>query len=333
VGGLCVVLALAAFLRFWRLGSAPGWEWDEPNYAGIATNLGRHGQLAIKHDVLSQSSTYFFHPPFYFVLLAGWFKLVGYGITEARVLTALASLLLLALCYLLFRRRIGTLALLPVLAIACDGWLVFSDRVSWIDHVMLVIGVGGLLVYERARDGGGLGTYAAAGALLGAAAVFKHLGVYFVIAAALHWLLAGGWRRGHALLLGAAAAVIVTYVAAMLALFGDEYWDATTVQFRRASGTGSGAGASVGGAADIGPLLHQYRLFYATIAIAVAGGVILAVRLGSMVVKRTRAPAAELGVTFSWLLAAVVFFGALLMRRHARRVPRCGRRDLRAAHR
>jgi 4-amino-4-deoxy-L-arabinose transferase-like glycosyltransferase len=311
---LAGIVALAAGLRFWRLRTAPGWEWDEPNYTNIATNLGLHGRLEIKPDVLTAPGDYLFHPPFYFLLLAGWFKLVGYGIYEARLLIAGSSLVLLVLCYALFRRRLGRLALVPVLALACDGWLVFSNRVAWFDHLMLVLGVAGLLLYERARASGRIGTYACAGAMLGGAAVFKHLGVYFLLAVAIHWALARGSRRGHVVLFGMAGTVAVAYLAGMLAVFGGDYLHASHVQFGRASGTWESGGGSVGGAADIGPLLHQYRLFYATIAVAVVGLALLVARVVQMIRARSRAPVEQIGVTFSWLVAGLAFFAVLQIR-------------------
>jgi 4-amino-4-deoxy-L-arabinose transferase-like glycosyltransferase len=311
---LVVIGVVAAFLRLWRLDSAPGWEWDEPNYANIATNIGRLGDLAIKHDVLSSDSVYLFHPPFYFYLLAGWFKLVGYGITEARVLIALSSLLLLFLCYRLFRIRIGRLALVPVLALACDGWLVFSNRVAWFDHLMLVIGVAGLLVYERARANGALVTYAAAGTLLGAALVFKHLAAYIVLAVLLHWILAGGDRRGHGVLFACVGAVAIVYVASMLVIFGDDYWRASNVQLGRASGTSHSGGGSVSSTADLGTVFDQYRLFYSTIAITIVAFVLLAIRAVQMIRARSRAPVREIGVTFSWLVGGIIFFSVLQIR-------------------
>jgi 4-amino-4-deoxy-L-arabinose transferase-like glycosyltransferase len=314
LAGLVLVVAIATGLRFWRLRSAPGWEWDEPNYTTIASNLGLHGRLEIRHDILSPPSDYLFHPPFYFFLLAGWFELVGYGIFEARILVALSSLVLLVLCYLLFRRRLGVLALVPVLAIACDGWLVFSNRVAWFDHLMLVLGVTGLLLYERARDIRTETAYALAGTTLGLAAVFKHLGVYFLLAVGIHWLLTRGSRRGHAVLFASAGGVVALYVATMFAVFGGDYWHASRVQLGRASGTWESGGGSVASAADIGPVLDQYRLFYTTIAITIAGLVLLGIRAVRMIRSRSRAPVEEIGVTFSWLVAGLVFFAALQIR-------------------
>jgi 4-amino-4-deoxy-L-arabinose transferase-like glycosyltransferase len=312
--GVVLVLAVAAGLRFWRLRAAPGWEWDEPNYTNIATNLGLHGRLEIKHDILAAPSDYLFHPPFYFLLLAGWFKLVGFGIFEARILIALSSLVLLGLCYLLFRRRLGVLALVPVFAIACDGWLVFSNRVAWFDHLMLVLGVAGLLLYERARNVRTGPAYALAGATLGLAAVFKHLGIYFLLAVAIHWLLTDGGRRAHAVLFASAGGVVALYLATMTTVFGGAYWRASHVQFGRASGTWESGGGSVGGAGDIGPVLQQYRLFYTTIAIAIAGLVMLMIRVVRMIRARSTAAVAETGVTFSWLVAGLIFFAVLQIR-------------------
>ena len=130
----------------------------------------------------------------------------------------------------------------------------------------------------------------------------------------IHWLLAGGSRRGHVVLLACAVGVVAAYVAGMLAVFGDEYWSSSSVQFGRASGTWNSGGGSVSSTGDIATVFEQYRLFYATIAIAVVGLLMLVVRVGWMIAKCTRAPAREIGVTFSWLIAGLLFFAVLQIR-------------------
>jgi 4-amino-4-deoxy-L-arabinose transferase-like glycosyltransferase len=312
---LTVVFAGASLIRFWRLGDAPGWEWDEPNYTDIAGNLLHQGELAIKADVIRDHSTYLFHPPFYFLLLAGWFRLVGSGIYEARLLLAGVSLLVLFLSYQHLRPRLGRFALVPLTAIAFDGWLVFSGRVAWFDHLALLIGLVGLILYERAIRLGSSRAYCAAGVALGAATAFKQTAAYLLLAVLIHWLLTRGPRRAHLFLFTAAASVVGLYVGAMLAIFGRTYWDASVVQLRRATGTWNSGGGTISDASGaIGPLLHQYRLFYATIVIGAFGLVLLAYRLITMVARRSTAPVDQYGIVFSWLVAGLIFFGALQIR-------------------
>jgi 4-amino-4-deoxy-L-arabinose transferase-like glycosyltransferase len=306
------ILVLAAFLRFWRLGSAPGWEWDEPPYTNIAMHV-LHGHLEIKESLLTSHQPYLFHPPFYFELLAGWFRVVGSGIAEARALIAASSLVLLGVSYLLLRRKVGVFALIPIGLLAVDGWFVFSNRIGWFDNVMLVIGAVGILVYDHALATGKVSQFAIAGVLVGSAIVFKHIGAYLILAIAIHWALTRQHSRHHLLLISCALAVIVMYVAGMLAIFGGDFASQSGVQLRRALGI-SPSGPSISGPHEVYPLLHQYRLFYGTIGLSIAGFCLFAWRVAVMVSRRSTAYVREVGFAFSWLAAALVFFAALQIR-------------------
>ena len=72
-----LVLAGTAALRLLDLGGKPGWQPDETVYADIAGNLARSGQLSEHIQDHMGWTPFLFHPPFYFLLLAGWFRLVG----------------------------------------------------------------------------------------------------------------------------------------------------------------------------------------------------------------------------------------------------------------
>ncbi len=51
---------------------------------------------------------------------------------------------------------------------------------------MMVLAVGGLVVYDQAVRSGRMRSFAVAGALLGGAAVYKHVGIYVLVAVLVH---------------------------------------------------------------------------------------------------------------------------------------------------
>jgi 4-amino-4-deoxy-L-arabinose transferase-like glycosyltransferase len=154
LAAFAVVLTATAALRLWDLGSKPGWQSDETVYADIARNLATSGSLSEHTQYHMSWAPFLFHPPFYFLLLAGWFKLTGAGVPQARLFAVVASLVTLGLLMRLIRRLHGPVtALVTVTFVAFDGWLLFVQRVSYIENTLMVIIVAGFLLYER-RCGG-----------------------------------------------------------------------------------------------------------------------------------------------------------------------------------
>src|SRR5918912_2311242 len=89
-------VALAAALRLPHLASNPGWDGDEGYNYNIALNLA-HGH----HQMFALDFVFVQHPPLFFALAAGLFRLLGPSMLALRLLSV-------AFC-------LGTLALLPAL--------------------------------------------------------------------------------------------------------------------------------------------------------------------------------------------------------------------------
>jgi 4-amino-4-deoxy-L-arabinose transferase-like glycosyltransferase len=311
------ILSAAAFLRLWSIGTRPGFDWDEPVYAAVGRSVaGGHGIYA-KPSFGVDQGLYLFHPPFHFELLGAWFALAGAGIAQARVLTALASLVTLALLYVLLRRRWGAWALGPAAVLATDGWLVFTNRVSWIENVMMVLAVGGLVVYDQALRSGRLRSFAVAGALLGGAAVYKHVGIYVLVAVLAHWVLVRRrQRREHVILALAAGGVIVAYISGAILLtlsHGSSAFLADSgVQLQRLTGHKASRG-SIGGGATLGALTGPYKVFALTLALSAAGGALVAWR-GAQALRRRSMAAIPDPLLFCWAASALVCFAALKLK-------------------
>ena len=102
-----LLVAIAMLVRAWHLDQMSIWQ-DEGlslyratrDLAGILSGTIPLGDL-LTRDV---------HPPAYFLLLAGWFKLVGAGTWTAKYVSLLAALPTVALVWALVRRTAGSRA-------------------------------------------------------------------------------------------------------------------------------------------------------------------------------------------------------------------------------
>jgi 4-amino-4-deoxy-L-arabinose transferase-like glycosyltransferase len=311
-----LILAAAAALRLWDIGGKPGWQSDETVYTDIARNLATSGSLSEHIQYHTAWAPFLFHPPFYFLLLAGWFKVFGAGVPQARVLAVVASLVTLCLLMRLIWRLHGPgPALVTVTFLAFDGWLLYVQRVSYIENTLMVIIVAGFLLYERALRRPSARRFLLAGAVLGFAVVFKHTGFYVIPAVLLNWLIIRTQARGHRLLLAGIGTVVAAYLAVMIPLFDtghhDWYLQQSLVQLRRVLGlrVSRGTLASPGEFAHL--LTHQYVVFVPSLAVGLAGVIVIGWRC---VRARSLRPLEHNSLLFSWSAAGVVVFGASALR-------------------
>lgn len=314
VGALAI---LAVALRTWQLVTYPGWEWDEPVYTSVAANLASTGVLEPKQWV-GADGPYLYHPPFYFYLLASWFSVAGEASVEtARCLAAAGAVLTLALVGVMTSRQPGGKGGVVVLAtVAFDGWIIFTNRTGLIENPMFPIGVAGVLVYQWAA-----GTqhchrvwgYTAAGALIGAAAVFKHTGAYMLAVPIIHWLVVRRDLRHHLVLLSTAAGVVGAYLVGMSLRFGEVFWSQYRIQALRSLGLAESRGSVA--LSDLGAAAGAYWPFIPTVMMAAFSLGVLVVRTLIALRQRNREVlAGETSVYYAWAVASVIFFAALGIR-------------------
>jgi 4-amino-4-deoxy-L-arabinose transferase-like glycosyltransferase len=311
-----LILAAAAALRLWDLGRKPGWQSDETVYTDIAKNLATSGSLSEHIQYHTSWAPFLFHPPFYFLLLAGWFKVVGAGVPQARMLAVIASLVTLCLLMRLIWRLHGRgPALVTVTFLAFDGWLLYVQRVSYIENTLMMFIVAGFLLYERALRQPSARRFVWAGAVLGFAFVFKHTGFYVLPAVLLNWLIVRGERRNHWLLLAGAGAVIVAYLAVMIPLFDRDYHDwylqQSLVQVKRVLGLRVSRGTLSSPGEFLHLIAHQYVIFTPSLVVALAGVVVIVARC---VRARGLQPLRHNSLLFSWSAAGVLIFGMSALR-------------------
>lgn len=311
------IFALAGALRLWSLRSRPGFDWDEPVYTSVAASLAHGHGLYIKPSYGVAREPYLFHPPFYFFTLAAWFKAFGAGIAQARVLSALASLATLGILARLVQRRWGTLALPMLAVLATDGWLVFTNRVSWMENVMFVLIAAGMLAYDSGLRRGSYRRFVAGALLLGFAAVFKQVGAYALLAVVIHWWLTKTrpqWHRRFLLLVGCVAGCYVLVLIVATQHGGhNAFLDDTWVQVQRIAGKKSARG-SINSGAVAGALLGPYKVFFGTLILSGLAMALVAWRtLQVLRVRGSSGPIAD-PLLFSWALAATITFAALKLK-------------------
>ena len=110
-------MILAALVRFIHLSAdpAPGMTWsgclatDEGRWTGGAVNMVRHGSFIVEGDLNNVVLN-----PLLQVLYAAVFRLAGIGLVQARLVSVLSSLGMLALVFAVLRKRAG-----PLIACVC----------------------------------------------------------------------------------------------------------------------------------------------------------------------------------------------------------------------
>ncbi len=150
---LAAILALAAFLRFYRLDTAPpGSLSDEGLVAGMVTLLAR----GLEGPIHSPFETAWIHVnlPYYPMALA--FKLMGSTILASRTVSALVGLGSVAAFYFLARHMFGvTPALGATLLLAMSRWHFHMSRLGWenVIHVVLFETLAFLFLLRGLRSG------------------------------------------------------------------------------------------------------------------------------------------------------------------------------------
>ncbi|HWF81992.1 MAG TPA: glycosyltransferase family 39 protein [Streptosporangiaceae bacterium] len=314
VAGLfIVVLAAGTALRLWKLGTSPAWQWDEAVYWRVAVNV-QHGMLA-EHPLIGVSWTPFlYQPPFYALLLAGWFDLTGATIFHARVLGVISIALVFTAAFrLLWKIHGPKVALFAIIPVIFDGWLIYIQRVSYIENVLLLIIVIAFLLYQRALERPSWHRFALAGVALACAAIFKQTGAYGIFAVLLCWLIVRRAHKGHLVLLGVAVAVIAAYIVAMHRMYDlpgrPWFTEQSLVQLRRVLGLQQSGGTLGSPSALLHLLAAQYRYFVPSVLVGLSALVVAVRRLAQCYRARNWLPARPNALLFSWMAAGVAIFG------------------------
>lgn len=307
------VLAVGTGLRLWHLGVSPAWQWDEAVYYRVSVN--------VQHGVLSEHSHYgvpwepfLYQPPFYFLVLSRWFSIVGASIYHARILGVIfTAAMQAALFRLLWKIHGPTAALFATIPVIIDGWLMYIERVSYIENALLLIIVTGFLLYQSALDKPSWQRFAIAGAVIGFAGAFKQTGAYVLLAVLLCWLVTRRNHKGHLVLLGAGLTVLLGYLLVMIRVFDVPHHDwfigQSTTQVRRVLALQQSGGTLTSPTGVLHLLAAQYRFFIPSVLIALAALVTVVRRVLHCYLARSWRPAQDNALLFSWLVTGIVVFG------------------------
>ncbi len=308
------LLLLGIVIRVWRLSVLPAWQWDEAVYWRVSESV-QHGVLA-EHSVYGLPwEPFLYQPPVYFVLMAQWFNLTSASIYHARLLgvicTGVTQVTLFRLLWRIHGPRLALFAMLPVIF---DGWLLYAERVSFIENTLMVLVVMAFLLYQGALDQPSWPRFAVAGLAAGAAASFKQTGAYVLVAIMLCWLIERREHRGHFVLLGIALTVVAAYLISMIRMYdlaGHPWFiDQSLVQVRRVLGLQNSDGTltTPGGALHL--LAAQYRYFVPSLLLAAAAFLIAVRRTWQCYRARDWSPARPNALLYAWFATGVVVFGS-----------------------
>jgi 4-amino-4-deoxy-L-arabinose transferase-like glycosyltransferase len=308
-----LLLLAGAAVRLWQLGTSPAWQWDEAVYWRVAVNV-QHGALT-EHPLNGVAwEPFLYQPPFYVLLLAGWFDAFGATIYHARLMGVLSITLTYLLIFrLLWKVHGPKIALFAVIPVIFDGWLIYIQRVSYIENVLLLIIVGAFVLYQRALDKPSWHRFALAGVMLALAAIFKQTGTYALVSVLLCWLIVRRSHKGHLVLLGAAIAVIIAYIVAMHRMYDlpgrPWFTNQSLVQLRRVLGLQQSGGTLTSPGALVHLLEAQYRYFVPSVLVGLSALVLAVRRLLQCYKARSWEPAEPNALLFSWMASGVVIFG------------------------
>jgi hypothetical protein len=303
---MLVVLATAWLLRFRPLGR-PGYDVDELVYSAVAGNWVNYGYLGLKPEYIETGPRpYGSHPLFMFWPLIGWYKARYYlgiepatGIEAERALSAWASLVTIGLVWLVLRSTLRpVMAVMAAGWLAVDGWVVFTNRVGWVENIQMPIGILALwLTGQAARRVESyrtnhrrlpLGWLLAAGFGLGFVLVFKHVGVCFTLAGLLYLAIGRAGLKALAIVCSTIAACIGGYVWLMVHWIGTGYLRDTYNQFLRVTGIVPSPG-SINNTSDVvGALLSNYSIYLVSLGILAVAGAMAGWRLIQFVVPPLR---------------------------------------------
>ncbi len=308
------IFALAGYLRFFNIAQSPGYEWDEPVYAAIAQRTIELGYPNLKWEGnIYNTEPYLYHPPFDFYLKAFWFQNVeASGIVAGRILSSIEAMIGLAIAYFCLKEVSSRkAAVVGLVLLATDGWLVYTNRLNLIENAMMLLGVFGIWMYIKATKNGKTPYYLVAGFFLAFAAIYKHTGLPFLAVPVINLMITRKDWKQHIILIQAMAIVVLIYMATMWAVWGSVFTLQTWVQIERAFGNIGSRGLNYSVFDVISAVTQTYWVFFVTIAALAGVGLTIGFRILQVVFRGKQL---FNSVLLSWAIAAFFFLGAIALK-------------------
>ncbi|MHA1972900.1 MAG: ArnT family glycosyltransferase [Candidatus Hodarchaeales archaeon] len=311
---ILAIFTVAGYMRFSNIRQNPGYEWDEPIYVGIAERVNEIGYPNIKGEGnIFNTEPYLYHPPFDFYLKSFWFQLVEVSdIGSSRILSAIEAMIMLGIAYFCLKEVSGKkTAIIGLLLLATDGWLVYTSRLNMIENAMMVIGVLGIWMYIKATKTGITLYYLIAGIFLTFAAIYKHTGIPLIAVPFVNLLLIRKEWKNHLVLIQTMIIVVLVYVAAMWAIWGELYTFQTWVQMERAFGNIGSRGLNFSVTDAISAIVQTYWVYTVTILLIISMGGIIGFRIVQSVL---RGKELSNSVLLSWAIVSFSFLAVIALK-------------------
>jgi hypothetical protein len=165
---------------------------DEASFVDAAVTFARHGVLGTDahRDLLAGIQQHlYWQPPLYFVVLAGWLRLVGVGLLQARSFSMLCGVFVVVGVYFVSRRHAPEWPSAAAAALcAVSIWLMNGARLARMDTLCVALTIACVLSYERARESGRLSLFGLCGVLAALALLSHPLGLVAITVVSVHLL-------------------------------------------------------------------------------------------------------------------------------------------------
>jgi 4-amino-4-deoxy-L-arabinose transferase-like glycosyltransferase len=195
---LALVIAAFAVVAAQHIGTVPVPEGDEAFTLQVPYEMLYRGRLALpmlRYLGGNIENVWHSFTPVYFIILSGFFKLFGFGLTEGRVFNLITAITTLLMIYLIGRRLFDWRAgLIAVVMLVGDQTFLERSRLLRNDYAAATFALLAFYLYEIAEERKSARFYIGAGLAAGAG-VMCHTNILYMLAAiGLLILLRDGWR-------------------------------------------------------------------------------------------------------------------------------------------
>lgn len=277
---------------------------EEPNTA-IAQSVFALGYPTLKPEYNQTQQPYLFHPPLGYDIMAGWFGILGDSSIEgARLFNIIVSVAMMILAFEFMRRTHGGVAVISAIFIAIDAWIVMIGRMNYLENLQLLITIPAIWFYWQANKTGKFTFYLAAGFLIGLTVIYKHIGLYLILAVVVNWILVRRDYRQHLCLLLIVGCVVDVYELAMCLRYEDLFFAQQFVQFERLFGGLNSRGMNFGLGEALRIIVDRYWIYISTVIAILLGWPLIALRYVGALLQRIDAGDS---VLLSWAVGGLVF--------------------------
>lgn len=288
-----------------------GIEVDEPIYRYAAVYAAQYGFPAVRAAAGQMTIPFLYHPPFFLLILGQWFKIWhDTSYFTGRLFNVCTSTLMLLLLYLFVRHKIGlSEAVLALLFIGSDAWIIFTNQGIYLENSQLILIILAFWAYWWATETASSswkqvsGRFLFTGVIVGCVLIYKQIGGFIILSILANWLFQRRHLLGHLLLLIVSGAIFCGYLLVMHLSFGTLFDSATSVQIGRTFWARSSAGLTYSPWLALEAIGNRYFIFLTTIVVLASGSALAIIRSIQHLFRKRQGNT----IVLSWALGGVVF--------------------------